>query len=50
MRGEAVQSLAGRQDDQRDQLLYFGVERPVPRDFALDEAIPRLGEIRIGRL
>ena len=50
MRGEAVQSLASRQDDQRDQLLHFGVERPVPRDFAPDEAIPHLGEIRIGRL
>lgn len=39
MRGVAVQSLASRQDDQRDQLLHFGVERPVPRDFAPDEAI-----------
>ena len=50
MRGEAVQGLARRQDDQHDQLLHFGVERSVPRDFAPNEAIPHLGKIRIGRL
>ena len=47
---DAFQRKMQELDDQRDQLLHFGVERPVPRDFAPDEAIPHLGEIRIGRL